>query len=204
MIKYNSKNKILLLIKIIFIYLFIFSKFSSAEDNKIKEITEGKENAKVEILVYESLSCFHCAAFHKEIYPHLKKNFIDKGLVKIKFKNFPLDMVALNASKIAHCKNDGKSDILHFLYYNQNIWLKGETIDEIILSLKNFINKKDFGINFSTCINDKRIEDHILEDRVESVKKFKINSTPTLIINNKKFDKLLTYKNLKQAIEKLI
>ena len=53
-------------------------------------------------------------------------------------------------------------------------------------------------------INDKRIEDHILEDRVESVKKFEINSTPTLIINDKKFDKPLTYKNLKQAIDKLI
>ena len=204
MIKYSSKNKILLLIKITFIYLFIYSTFASAEDSKIKEITEGEVNAKVEILVYESLSCSHCATFHKEIYPDLKKNFIDKGLVIIKFKNFPLDMVALNASKIAHCKNDGNSDILHFLYYNQNIWMKGGTVDEVTLSLKNFINKENFGINFSNCISDKRIEDHILEDRVESVKKFKINSTPTLIINNKKFDKPINYKNLKKTLEKLI
>ena len=83
MIKYSSENKILLLIKITLIYLFIFSTFSSAEEKKIKEITEGEVNAKVEILVYESLSCSHCATFHKEIYPDLKKNFIDKGLVKI-------------------------------------------------------------------------------------------------------------------------
>ena len=174
------------------------------EIHKLKDITEGNENAKIEILVYESLSCSHCAAFHKEVYPDLKKDFIDKGLVKIEFKNFPLDIAALNASKIAHCKNDGKSDILHFLYYTQNTWIKGQTIDEINYNLKEIIIKEKFGIDFTKCINNKKIEDHILEGRIEAVKKFEINSTPTLIINNKKFDKPLTYKNLKKTIEKLI
>ena len=197
-------SKSLFLIKILFIY-FIFSiKSFGVEDNKLKNITEGNENAKIEILIYESLTCSHCAAFHNEIYPGLKKDFIDKGLVKIEFKNFPLDLAALNASKISHCKNDGKSDILHFLYYNQDIWTKGQTIEEINFNLKEIINKGNFGINFKKCINNKEIEDHILEDRIEGVKKFEINSTPTLIINNKKFDKPLTYKNLKKAIEKLL
>jgi len=138
------------------------------------------------------------------VHSDLKKNFIDKGLAKIEFKNFPLDLAGLNASKIAHCKNDGKSDILHYLYYNQKIWTKGETIEEINLNLKAVISKENFGIDFDKCINNEEIEDHILGDRIESVKKFEINSTPTLIINNKKFDKPLTYKNLKKAIEKLI
>jgi len=204
MFSYNLNNKLLLLFKILFISFFFFIKSFAIENDKLKDITEGNENAKIEILVYESLSCSHCAAFHKEVYPDLKKDFIDKGLVKIEFKNFPLDIAALNASKIAHCKNDGKSDILHFLYYTQNTWIKGQTIDEINLNLKTIINGENFGIDFSKCINNKRIEDHILADRIESVKKFEINSTPTLIINNKKFDKPLTYKNLKIAIEKLI
>ena len=182
---------------------FIIKSFA-IENSQLKSITEGDENAKIEILIYESLTCSHCARFHNEVYPHLKKNFIDKGLVKIEFKSFPLDIAALNASKIAHCKNDGKPDILHFLFYNQNLWMEGETIEQINLNLKTIINKEDFGINFTKCINNKKIEDHILEDRIESERKFEINSTPTLIINNKKFDKPLTYKNLKKAIEKLI
>ena len=197
-------NKSILLIKILFIYLIFSTKSFGIENNKLENITEGNENAKIEILVYESLTCPHCATFHKEIYPYLKKDFIDKGLVKIEFKNFPLDLAALNASKVAHCKNDGNSDILHFLYDNQDIWTKGETIEEINLNLKEIINKGNFGINIKKCINNKKIEDHILEDRIESVKKFEIDSTPTLIINNKKFDKPLTYKNLKKTIEKLI
>ena len=204
MISYNLNKKILLLIKILFVYFFFITKSFCIESNNLKGITEGNENAKIEILVYESLTCPHCATFHNEVYPDLKKNFIDKGLVKIEFKSFPLDIAALNASKIAHCKNDGKPDILHFLFYNQNLWMEGETIEQINLNLKTIINKEDFGINFTKCINNKKIEDHILEDRIESERKFEINSTPTLIINNKKFDKPLTYKNLKKAIEKLI
>ena len=197
-------NKSIFLIRILFIYLIFFTQSFASEKSKLENITEGNENAKIEILVYESLTCPHCATFHKKIYPDLKKDFIDKGLVKIEFKNFPLDLAALNASKIAHCKNDGKSDILHFLYDNQDIWTKGETIEEINLNLKKIINKGNFGINIKKCINNKKIEDRILEERIESVKKFEINSTPTLIINNKKFDKPLTYKNLKKTIEKLI
>ena len=204
MIHYHLKQKLFLIIKIIVIYFFISAKIFSMENNNIKDITEGNINARVEILIYESLTCSHCATFHKEIYPDLKKNFIDKGLVKIQFKSFPLDIAALNASKIAHCKNDGKPDILHFLYNNQNMWIKGENIDQINSNLKAIIKKENLEIDFGKCVNDKKIEDHILEERIESVKKFEINSTPTLIINNKKFSKPLTYKNIKKAIEKLI
>ena len=204
MIHCHLKQKLLLVIKIFVIYFFISTKIFAMDSKNIKDITEGNTNAKVEILIYESLTCSHCATFHKEIYPDLKKNFIDKGLIKIQFKSFPLDIAALNASKIAHCKNDGKPDILHFLYNNQNKWVEGENIDQINSNLKAIIEKQNLEIDFSKCINDKKIEDHILEERIESVKKFEINSTPTLIINNKKFSKPLTYKNIKKAIEKLI
>ena len=204
MISYNLNTKLLLLTKILLIYFFFLSKSFSIENNQLKGFIEGNENAKIEILVYESLTCPHCATFHNEVYPDLKKDFIDKGLVKIEFKSFPLDIAALNASKIAHCKNDGNPDILHFLFDKQNVWLKGETIDQINSNLEVITNKENFGIDFTKCIENKKIEDYILEDRIEGERKFKINSTPTLIINSKKFDKPLSYKNLKKAIEKLI
>ena len=192
------KKIILIVVSSLFFILPVRSELS------IKPIFEGKKDAKVEIIIFESLTCSHCATFHKEIYPKLKKDFIEKNLVKIVFKSFPLDLAALNASKIAHCRNDGKSDILHFLFKNQKKWAKGSTIDEINLKLKKILDNEKFGIDIDKCINNKKIEDHILEDRIEAVKKFKLNATPTLIINNKKFDKPLTFKNLKKAIEKLL
>ncbi len=169
-----------------------------------KRIISGDANAKITIIAYESLTCSHCANFHKEIYPQLKKEYIDTGLAKIEFRHFPLDIAALNASKIAQCKSDQSLEILESLYSGQQDWVKGSSVDDINENLKKFIQKHGFKINFEDCINNKIIEDFVLNDRIEGAKNFKINSTPTIIINNKKFEKSLNYKNLKKSLEKLI
>jgi len=191
--------------KTILVFSIIFFYFETIlADSKIKPLYEGNVDAKVSIIVYESLTCGHCADFHAEVYPKLKKDFIDAGLVKIEFRSFPLDLAAFNASKIAHCKNDGKSDLLHFLYENQKKWVRGETIEDINKHLKNLIVKNKSGLDFESCLTNKDIEDHVLNDRISGVKKFKIEATPTLIINDKKFDNPHNYKKLKKTIEKLI
>ena len=188
----------------IIILIFLFFSLVTNLNAQTKRIVSGNENAKITIIAYESLTCSHCASFHKEIYPKLKKDFIDKGLVKIEFRNFPLDIAAFNASKIAQCNSDQGLMILENLYLNQNTWVKGNTIEEINSNLKKFIKEKGFDIDFDKCINDKEIEDFVLNDRIDGVKNFKVDSTPTIIINNKKFDKSLNYKNLKKFLEKLI
>ena len=183
----------------------MFLYFESAlSEIKIKPLYEGNVDAKVKIIVYESLTCGHCADFHKEVYPKLKKDFIDNGLVKIEFRSFPLDLAALNASKIAHCKNDGKTDLLHFLYKNQKKWVRGETIKDINKHLKDLIIKNKTVLDFESCLTNKNIEDHVLNDRINGAKKFNIEATPTLIINDKKFENPHNYKKLKKTIEKLI
>jgi len=195
-------KKIFLALTILFL---TFSTKTIAEtSNSIQQIYEGNEDAKVTIITYESLTCSHCADFHKNVYPKLKKEFIDTGLVKIEFRHFPLDMAALNASKIAQCSNNGKSDLLHFLFLNQKKWVIGETVEAINENLKKFLKDENIVIDFEKCTNNKNIEDYVLNDRIEGAKKFKVNATPTIIINNKKFDKTLNYKNLKKFIEKLI
>jgi len=183
--------------------LFVTLNYTNA-NVQVKTILEGNINAKIKLIVYESLTCSHCADFHKEIYPELKKDFIDKGLISIEFRNFPLDLAAFNASKVAHCKNDGKSEILHFLFEKQKEWVRGETIEDLNKNLKKLINEKDFGIDFDKCISDTVVEDHVLNDRINAVKKYDIQATPTLIINDKKFDNPQNYKKLKKTLEKLI
>ena len=190
-------------ILIIFFVIF-FSTSTNSEITKINPIFDGNVDAKIHLIIYESLTCSHCADFHKNVFPELKKNFIDKGFVKIEFRSFPLDIAGLNASKIAYCKNDGKSDILHFLFKNQKKWTKGNTIEEINSDLTKILSTKSYKLDIDKCIDSKKIENHILEGRIDAVKKFKINATPTLIINNEKFDKPITFKNLKKVLEKLI
>ena len=187
-----------------FITLILFLNIISIGNAETKRIISGNEIAKITIIAYESLTCSHCADFHKDIYPQLKKEYIDTGLAKIEFRHFPLDIAALNASKISQCKSDQSLKILESLYSNQQAWVKGNTIEKINSNLKKFIENEGYKVDFEKCINDKEIEDYILNDRIEGAKKFNINATPTIIINNKKFEKSLNYKNLKNSLEKLI
>ena len=189
--------------KILIFLILVFGLISNV-NAEIKRIISGNENAEITIIAYESLTCSHCADFHKEVYPQLKREYIDTGLAKIEFRHFPLDIAALNASKISQCKDGQNLEILESLYSNQQAWVKGKTIVEINNNLKKFIEKEGFKIDFDKCINNKEIEDFILNDRIEGAKKFEINATPTIIINNKKFEKSLNYKNLKKLLEKMI
>ena len=93
---------------------------------------------------------------------------------------------------------------MHFLFKNQKKWAKGDSVEEVNSNLINLLKDNKVDLNFNQCINDKSIEDHLLEDRIEAIKKFDINATPTLIINGKKFDNPHNYKKLKKNIEKLI
>ena len=190
--------------KKIFIFLILFFSFVNSLSAETKRIISGNENAKITIIAYESLTCSHCANFHKDVYPQLKKEYIDTGLAKIEFRHYPLDIAAFNASKIAQCKNDQGLEILESLYSNQQAWVKGNTVEEINNNIKKFIKQKGFELNFEKCVNNKEIEDFVLNDRIEGAKNFKINATPTIIINGKKFEKTLNYKNLKKSLEKLI
>ena len=93
-------------------------------------------------------------------------------------------------------------------------WYECDIIEEYVNSLKDALDVYDGDVlvdflicanqDLEKCINDKKIEDYVLNDRIEGTKKFEIDSTPTIIINGKKFEKTLNYKNLKKSLEKLI
>src|SRR6056300_902201 len=166
--------------KIIAFTLIFFSSISSINAEEIKRIYVGNKDAKITIIAFESLTCSHCANFHKDVYPHT-------GLAKIEFRHFPLDVAAFNASKVSQCKNDGDSAILNSLYANQQKWVKGSSVKEANENLQKFLVSEGFDLDFEKCINNKEIEDFVLNDRIDGVKKFKVNATPTIVINDKKF-----------------
>ena len=190
--------------KILFFVIIFLNTISNISAEEIKRIFVGNKDAQITIIAFESLTCSHCANFHNDVYPELKKEYLDTGLAKIEFRHFPLDIAAFNASKISQCKNDGDSNILNSLFTNQQKWVKGSTAEELNKYLKIFLTNEGFDIDFKKCINNKEIEDFVLNDRIDAVKKYKINATPAIIINDEKFEKSLNYKNLKKALEKLI
>ena len=190
--------------KKIYLLIFIFFGITASVNADTNRLVSGKIDAKITIIAYESLTCSHCADFHKDVYPQLKKDYIDTGLAKIEFRHFPLDIAAFNASKISQCNQGHSLKILESLYSNQQAWVKGNNIEEVNNNLRKFIENEGFKLDYEKCVNDKEIENFVLNDRIEGTKNFKVNATPTIIINNEKFEKTLNYKNLKKSLEKLI
>ena len=86
--------------KILIIITIFFSTISTISAEEIKRIVVGNKDAKITIIAFESLTCSHCANFHKDVFPELKKEYLDTGLAKIEFRHFPLDIAAFNASKV--------------------------------------------------------------------------------------------------------
>ena len=202
MTKLNYK----LIFLITILLLFCFRSFSDDLEVKDSFVTLGSNEALVEIKVYSSLTCPHCANFHIKVIPEIIKNYVDSGKVKIVFFDFPLDQAAFNASKLVHCVDKKKNlTLLDMLYEKQNKWAAGSDIDEVNNNLKKIV--ENMGINssqFNYCINNEAIADKILNERINAHKKYSINSTPTIIINERKFEDSASFENIKKKIEKLI
>ena len=189
--------------KILIFLILVFGLISNV-NAEIKRIISGNENAKITIIAYESLTCSHCANFHKDVYPQLKTEYLDTGLAKIEFRHFPLDYAALQAAKLSQCQSDNSLNILKALYSNQKKWAKGSTKEEVNENLRNFFVSEGINIDFKKCINDKKVEDFVINSRINGAKDYEINATPTMIINGKKFEKALNFKNIKNYLEKMI
>lgn len=189
--------------KILVIFCFLIISSLSYGQNK-DEIFIGNKNAKVEIKIYSSFTCPHCANFHKNTYPKLMEEYVKKDLVKIIFIDFPLDIAALNASKIVRCSAKESSILLiDEIYKNQNNWSAGDKIQEINKKLFLIANKFNLSNDkLSNCLQDQKLEDKILNDRIDGQKKYSINSTPTIVINEKKFEGNATFENLSKEISK--
>ena len=187
------------------ILFFILLTFSVNAENRILSI--GDSNAKITVKVFSSLTCPHCANFHKNIFENLKKEYIDKGIVKFEHHGFPLDLAALNAEIIVRCHEDKNKSfqLLGEIYKKQNQWAVGSDINPINESIKKI--GLDSGLDndkMDSCLKNENTQDQILNERIEAQKKYKVQSTPTIYINKKKYDGEHKYKQFKKAIEKLL
>ena len=184
--------------------IFVFLVFASC-DQKI-ESKDFSGNV-VSVKVFSSLTCPHCADFHLEIYGKLNKEYILAGKVKFEHYSFPLDLAALNAEKILVCNPESEINfqLLGEIYKQQNKWAVGSDINMINENIKKIGRKsglKDLQMN--ECLDNKDLEEEILNKRINAQKKYKISSTPTIYLNEKKYEGKRDYESFKKAIEKIL
>ena len=182
---------------------FIFSKYEITQAKTDEEIFLGNKDAKIVVIEYASMTCIHCANFHTKVYPKIKENYIDTNKIKFIFRDFPLDKQALFASVLAKCApKDKYFDFVKLILANQKKWVSND--DAFMDKLRNI--GKLAGLNenkINSCFKDEKLVDNIIRSRSIGEEKYNINSTPSLIINEKKYS-AMSYENFEKIIENLI
>mgnify|MGYP001483222718 FL=1 len=198
------------ILKIIIFFIIFISCINPSYSNSALDINEndfviGDENAPVTIIEYASLSCSHCASFHNDTLEPLKKEYIDTGKVRFVFRDFPFNYPALLGSMVLRCiPNDVRYEYMNALFQLQKSWVNKEnakTTQELYKIMQSGGMTKS---EFDECISNTNIENEILQGLIAAQNEFKIQSTPSFIINGKLIEGNKSIKDFRQIIDKII
>lgn len=163
----------------------------------------GKADAPVTIIEYASLTCPHCARFHNEVLPKIKSEYVDTGKVRLVYRDFPLDRMALTASALARCAGRERFfGFLGLLFQRQMQWAASKNPMEELAKVAALGGLSQDDID--GCFKDEKLVKEIAQQKFDAAQKFKINSTPSFIINGRKFEGEPTFDGLKAAINPLL
>ena len=192
----------------VILFLFInglaFAEDSIKKENKYIEMSKGNDNAPLEFIEYASLTCPACAAFHNNVYPKLNREYIETGKIKFIHREIYFDRAGLWAALTARCTNAVSRyfGMLELLYSEQSKWSRSDSGDEIVEALLKISAKSgiDKGKTIS-CLENQEKALSLVENFQDYAKRDAIESTPTFVINGKKYTNR-SYEELKEIIEK--
>jgi protein-disulfide isomerase len=163
----------------------------------------GDPDAPVTIIEYASLTCPHCAQFHTEVLPELKERYIDPGKIRLIYRDFPLDQMALTAAALAHCAGPERYfSMLDVLFETQSNWARA---DNPVTALKRL--GKLGGLTeeeMQACLSDQELTDGILQTRLEGQNQYDIGSTPTFVIDGKTYSGSLDVEGFSELLDPLL
>ena len=179
---------------------------ASAQDlavaGPLGDVTQGPADAKVTIVEYASLTCSHCAAFHKDTYPVLKQRYIDTGQVRFMLREFPLDPLAMAGFMLARCDGEAKYyPVTDLLFGQQKTWAFS---DKPLEALQQMMRQAGFSQEkFESCLRDQKLYDAVttVKNRGE---KLGVNSTPTFFINGQRHSGNMSIAEIEKVIKPIL
>jgi protein-disulfide isomerase len=178
------------------------ASFDKVEITK-NDFVLGKETAPVTLVEYASLTCPHCAQFHQNTLPAVKKEYIETGKVKLIYRDFPLDQLALSGSMIARCAGrDRYFAFIDVMFAQQSTWARDTNPLAALSRIARLGGMSQ--AKFDECLKDKKIADAVVQQRLDGDKKFGINATPTVIINGKRYSGGLTIEQFRAVVAPLL
>ena len=183
---------------------FVAAGPASAEALKAdQDMFIGKADAPVTVIEYASMTCPHCANFHTDELPAIKKAYIDTGKVKLVFREFPLDRVAYWASILARCAGkDRYFAFIDILFKRQRAWATAENPQAALAQFGQMGGVSQD--QFKACLADKALGDGILKTRLDGQNKFEVNLTPSFVINGNKHAGAMNVDALAKIVDPLL
>ena len=162
----------------------------------------GKADAPITIIEYASLTCPHCAHFAVDVLPKLKQKWIDTGKAKLVLREFPLDEPALRAAMVARCAAADKFyPLVDTFFSQQEQWVTARDYRAALEKLAKLAGIGDK--QFKTCIEDKKLEDQIVQSRLTAAQQLGVSSTPSFFVNGQKFEGAPTFEAFDQLLSGL-
>lgn len=163
----------------------LFAACSEAEPlstaDALKDHPIGDPNAPVTMVEYSSLGCPHCADFHANTLPKIKKNYIDTGKVKLIIRDFPLNGPSYAAAMMARCaKPERREKFIEVLFANQETWEMAPDPKAALARIGKLGGMSQ--AEFDRCTSDKALFKGIQKLQLEAQQKYDVNATPTFII----------------------
>ncbi|MCX7315839.1 MAG: DsbA family protein [Hyphomicrobiales bacterium] len=180
-----------------------FSAEALAVAGPLGDVVMGKDDAKVTIYEYASLTCSHCAAFHADVLPKLKAKYIETGKIRFILREFPLDPLAVAGFMLSRCNgNERFYPITDLLFSTQKTWAYADKPAEALQSL---MRQAGFTQeSFEACLKNQSIYDAVIAVRARGGKDFQIDATPTFFINGQMYRGAMTIEELDKAIVALL
>ncbi|MEE2704565.1 MAG: DsbA family protein [Pseudomonadota bacterium] len=165
-----------------------------------KEIIYGDINAPITIFEYASLTCNHCATFHTTVLPKLKTNYIDKSLVKLVYRDYPLDGLAMAGAMLARCAPEGRGKaMLNLLFSQQMTWVTSNTPLEPLKKYSKFAGMNEKEVD--SCLKNEEMLNSVRNKAEEANDLYNIKSTPTFFIDGVKIEGNMGYEYMSKIID---
>jgi protein-disulfide isomerase len=166
------------------------------------EMTLGADDAPVTIIEYASMSCHHCAQFHRTTFPDLKKHYIDTGKVRFIFREFPINKPALEGAMVARCAGpDRFFAFLKLLFSKQAKWATINDTGKLVSVAKLGGMTED---TVKQCLENESVKKLVLDMRMTGEREYKVTSTPTLVVNGEAHSGALSFEELEKILKPLL
>ncbi|TIM19480.1 MAG: DsbA family protein [Mesorhizobium sp.] len=162
----------------------------------------GKDDAKVTIVEYASMTCPHCAHFAETTFPDLKTKYIDTGKARYILREFPFDPSAEAGFMLARCAKDNYYPMVDVLFRQQANWAGVQNTKDALLQISKLAGFTQE--SFEACLTDQKLLDDVRSVQKRGANEFKVDSTPTFFINGKTYKGAMSIEEMSAIIDPLL